>query len=833
MADQKIKMTPMMQQYMDIKSSYEDAILLFRLGDFYEAFFDDAKTISKTLQLVLTSRNGNDMAGIPHHALDGYLKKLVNAGFKVAICDQVEEPSQAKGIVKREVIRVVTPGTVIEDSILEITENSYLAGVLEADGRFEIIIIDISTGKSFAFERDSWENVLDILLKHSTVQLITPEGKKWDKRTDEIKKIKPLLYVEKLPDWYFNENEAVEHVKRVFKIGSVDFLEFPRTATSLFGAVLKYLEYQKMTAYDHLSRPVFVNPTDTLFLDSVTIENLNLIGKGKRDKSRSLIDVIDYTSTAMGSRKLREWILTPLRDRSRINDRQNHVEELLIKPDLAYEIEDTLKDVYDLERIISRVAYSRAVPKDLVSLRRTLEVIPSLLLKISEFEHFSDIIYRLDPLEDLKGLLQKSIVDEPSGSVGEGKTIKFGFDPELDEYLELLSGSSRKLQELEEFERERTGIQKLKIGKNNVYGYYIEVSRANSSKVPDDYVRKQTLVSSERFICDSLKPIEEKMNHAQEMIEKLERSIFQKFLDAVLSYISPLKEIADALSTLDVYVSMSKCAHKYDYIRPDFSSSGKIEITDGRHPVVERFEDSFIPNDLILNDDSYFVILTGPNMSGKSTYLRQIALIAILAQSGSFVPAKSVKIPILDRIFTRIGARDDLASGKSTFLVEMSETATILNNATSDSLIILDEVGRGTSTYDGISIAWVVSEYIYSNIGAYCIFATHYNELTELAGLYNGMKNMMVKVVEQDDEVIFLHKVVPGAADKSYGIEVARIAGLPDEVIERSYKILDTITDKNKIDGKIRVLGEKEIKGMKKNPTKKKKQCRHQMSFFD
>ncbi len=832
MADSDIKLTPMMQQYMDIKSNFEDAILFFRLGDFYEAFFDDARTISKTLQLVLTSRNGNDMAGIPHHALDGYLKKLVNAGFKVAICDQVEEPSQAKGIVRREVTRVVTPGTVVEDSILEYAENSFLAAV-SGTNIFEIVILDISTGQSYAFQRDSWENVLDIILKHSIVQLILPEGKIWKERNRELKKINPLLYIENLPDWYFNETESVEHVKRIFKIGSIDFLELPRESTALFGAMLKYLEYQKMSAYEHLSRPVFVNPSEILFLDSVTIENLNLTSKGKENKSRSLLEIIDNTSTAMGSRKLREWILTPLRNRSRITDRQNHVEELLEKWELARELEEKLKEVYDLERIISRVSYSKAVAKDLVSLRRTLEAIPEILVRITELENFSDILYRLNPLEDLKSLLQSAIEEEPSGIVGEGKTVKFGFNGEFDEYLELLSGSSEKLRNLEEYERERTGIQKLKIGKNNVYGYYIEVSKASTSKVPADYVRKQTLVSSERYISDSLKPIEEKMNHANEMIERLEKAIFNEILKTVISYVAPLKEISDALSTLDVFLSMSKCARKYGYVRPTFSQSGKFEITEGRHPVVERFEDSFIPNDLSLSDDSYFIILTGPNMSGKSTYLRQVALISILAQTGSFVPAKSVHMPLLDRIFTRIGARDDLASGKSTFLVEMSETATILNNATADSLVILDEVGRGTSTYDGISIAWVVSEYIFNNIGAYCIFATHYNELTELSTLYGGMKNMMVKVVEQEGEVVFLHKVVPGAADRSYGIEVARIAGLPPEVIERSYKILDTITDKNKIDGKIRVIGQKEITGIKKNPSRKSKQCRHQMSFFD
>ncbi len=829
------KLTPMMQQYMDIKSHYLDAILLFRLGDFYEAFFEDAKRISRVLQLVLTHRNGNDMAGIPHHALTNYLKKLVEAGFKVAICDQVEDPKQATGIVRREVTRVVTPGTVIEDSILQETTNSYMASAMQSGNAYFCVLLDISTGGSMVFQRKSWAEIEDIVKKFGTVQLLYPEGFEDEHAIRQLKKQLRGLYTEPLPKWYYNHDEAVNQLKRVFEVGDITFLELPTDACALYGATLKYLDYQHMDAFEHLSRPVYMNDQQRLLIDNTTVENLDLIGDAKEKRSGCLFNVIDRTVTSLGRRKLKEWLLSPLRSLEAITNRLDHVRQLIDGEWLLLSVEKALDEVYDIERIISRLSYKKATPADLVSLRSTLEVIPRIMALLADEPVFGDILRQLDPLEELKRLLNNALYDEPESQIGLGKTIREGFDEELDDYRELLTGSSKKLRELEDYERERTGISTLKIRQNKVFGYYIEISKAHSAKIPDDYERKQTLVSSERYISDALKPIEEKLTMAAERVETLEREAYRRLMEQSVAFIPQLKENAHALACLDAFVSLAKIAVEKNYCEPCFNRDRRFQIQDGRHPVVECFEDNFIPNDISLDQNGSFIILTGPNMSGKSTYLRQTALICLMAQMGSFVPATKANLPILDRIFTRIGARDDLSSGKSTFLVEMSETATILNNATQDSLVILDEVGRGTSTYDGISIAWVVSEYLHNTIGSYTIFATHYNELTELANLYEGMKNMCVKVLEEDNAVVFLHKVEAGISSKSYGIEVAKIAGLPKEVVYRAHEVLDTITEEKNLEGKVRVLGFKqmdEIRKKSQKTSKLKKRKTQQLSIF-
>jgi DNA mismatch repair protein MutS len=829
------KLTPMMQQYMDIKSNFQDAILLFRLGDFYEAFFEDAKRISRVLQLVLTHRNGNDMAGIPHHALNNYLKKLVEAGLKVAICDQVEDPKQATGIVRREVTRVVTPGTVIEDSILQETTNSYMASVMASNNGFFCVLLDISTGGSMVFQRNTWQELEDIVKKFQTVQLLYPEGFESEIAVQQLKKQVSGLYIEALPKWYYNVDEAVAQLERVFEVGDISFLELPSNACALFGATLKYLDYQHMDAFEHLSRPVYMNDQQRLLIDNTTVENLDLIGDSRDKRSASLFTVIDRTVTSLGKRKLKEWLLSPLRNQEAIQSRLDHVRELVEDEWLRSSLEQALDEVYDIERILSRLSYRKVSPADFVSLRSTLEKIPEIIELLQEHPVFGDVLNHLDPITELKKLLEKALYEEPDSQIGLGKTIKEGFDEELDEYRELLTGSGKKLKELETYERERTGISNLKIKQNKVFGYYIEVSKAHTSKIPDDYVRKQTLVSSERYVSDALKPIEEKLTMAAERVETLERQAFNRLMEHSTGFIPQLKENAFALACLDSYLSMAKLAVEKNYCEPTFNNQRVLKIEGGRHPVVECFEENFIPNDISLDQRGSFIILTGPNMSGKSTYLRQTALTCLMAQMGSFIPAKSAQLPILDRIFTRIGARDDLSSGKSTFLVEMSETATILNNATEDSLVILDEVGRGTSTYDGISIAWVVSEYLHNTIGAYTIFATHYNELTELANLYDGMKNLCVKVLEENKEVIFLHKVEEGISSKSYGVEVAKIAGLPKEVVERAHEVLDTITDEKNLEGKIRVLGLKqmdEIKKKSRKSSKTKKRKTQQLSMF-
>ncbi|HPF16441.1 MAG TPA: DNA mismatch repair protein MutS [Thermotogota bacterium] len=829
------KLTPMMQQYMDIKSLYLDAILLFRLGDFYEAFFEDAKRISRVLQLVLTHRNGNDMAGIPYHALNNYLKKLVEAGFKVAICDQVEDPKQATGIVRREVTRVVTPGTVIEDSILQETTNSYMASVMKSPSAYFCVLLDISTGSSMVFQRKTWNELEDIVKKFGTVQLLYPEGFEDEHAIRQLKKQMRGLYIEALPKWYYNHDEAVNQLQRVFEVGDISFLELPADACALYGATLKYLDYQHMDAFEHLSRPVYMNDQKRLLIDNTTVENLDLIGDTKEKQSGCLFNVIDRTLTSLGKRKLKEWLLSPLKNLEEITSRLDHVRQLVVNEWLISCLEKALDEVYDIERIISRLSYKKVTPADFCSLRSTLQVIPQIIEFLADEPVFGDINGQLDPVEELKALLNRALYDEPESQIGLGKTIREGFDEELDEYRELLTGGSKKLRELEDYERQRTGISTLKIRQNKVFGYYIEISKAHSAKIPDDYERKQTLVSSERYISDALKPIEEKLTMASERVDTLEHEAYRRLMEQSLAFIPRLKENAHALACLDGFVSLAKIAVEKNYSEPVFNRERRVHIQGGRHPVVECFEDNFIPNDISLDQNGSFIILTGPNMSGKSTYLRQTALICLMAQMGSFVPATKANLPILDRIFTRIGARDDLSSGKSTFLVEMSETATILNNATSDSLVILDEVGRGTSTYDGISIAWVVSEYLHNTIGSYTIFATHYNELTELANLYDGMKNMCVKVLEEDNAVVFLHKVEAGISSKSYGIEVAKIAGLPKEVVQRAHEVLDTITEEKNLEGKVRVLGFKQMDEIRKKSqkTKKMKQRKtQQLSFF-
>ncbi len=838
------KTTPMMKQYQEIKAQYTDAILLFRLGDFYEAFFEDAKTVSKTLQLVLTHRNGNDMAGIPYHALENYLKKLVNAGFKVAICEQVEDPKEAKGIVRREVTRIVTPGTVVEESLIEDSSNIFMASVMDMEDDYYVVLLDISTGQSMIFKRDNWSTIEDILKKFDVVQLLYPETGEWEMRIIGTKKQLKDLYAEPLPGWYYNHSESVNQLKRVFDVGDLAFLELPNEAVTLFGATLKYLEYQHMNAFYHLSRPMYMNNMDRMMIDNTTVENLNLFSSRGDRRSKSLFDVINSASTSMGNRKLKDWLLSPLRNEDEILKRLDHVRELYSDEVFLEELQMLLNDIYDIERIISRLSYKKIQPADYVSLKSTLETIPGIMDLMDGRKTFIDLYEELDPLEELCKLLERALYDEPDSQVGLGKTIRQGFKKELDSYRELLQGSGEKLKELEEYERKRTGISKLRIRKNKVYGYYIEVSKANASKVPDDYERKQTLVSSERYISDALKPIEEDLNRAIEMVEALEKEAFRDLIEMTFDYIGRLQKNATALACVDVYVSLAKTAVKNGYCEPAFNKNGDFSVLKGRHPVVEEFEEQFIPNDLVMDHDNSFIILTGPNMSGKSTYLRQTALICLLAQTGSFVPAERANLPILDRIFTRIGARDDLSSGKSTFLVEMSETATILNNATEDSLVILDEVGRGTSTYDGISIAWVVSEHLYSVVGAYTIFATHYNELTELSNLYSGMKNMRVEVTEKDGSVIFLHKVADGVASKSYGIEVARIAGLPPSVVERAHDVLSSITAEKKLDKKIRVLGNQQLEEIKSKTAsrkigggrirrRKKRATENQLSIFE
>ncbi len=801
----------MMKQYMEIKRKYKDAILLFRLGDFYEAFFEDAHTVSKVLNIVLTKRQGAPMAGIPHHALDPYLKKLVDAGYKVAICEQVEDPSKAKGLVKREVVRVVTPGTLIEDELLSSSSNNFILSIWKSIA----VYADVSTGEVFIRFHKDLNELLDLAQNVGVSQVICPRD-----IFDEVSK-KLNVFVEILDDWYYSKDGAEDEIKSAFKIEDISHFELGDAIHPLV-ALIRYVKYTLVTPDLSLKTPKILKEDEFLVLDPVTVENLALI-PGERKKN--LFDVLNNTKTSMGARLLKRWILQPLRNRLEIERRLDTVETFMEDLLLLNELREYLDKIYDLERINTRLSYNRTTPKDLVSLRESLRVVSDINSLLETNEKLSKM--KLEDLSELVEFLDKSIRDDPSSSVGNGEVIKEGFSKELDDYRYLLEHVEERLREFERKERRRTGIQNLKVGYNQVFGYYIEVSKANLKRVPPDYIRKQTLVNSERFITPELKEFESRVLSAKDRIEEIEKKLYQEILDNVRSYKDKIDSIAERISELDVFSTLAHDAIIYNYVRPEFSEN-TLHLEDFRHPVVERFVEDFVPNDLDLNSEKRFVILTGPNMSGKSTFIRQVGIVAVMAQMGSFVPARRAILPIFDRVFTRMGARDDVSGGRSTFMVEMSEVALILSHATEKSLILLDEIGRGTSTFDGISIAWAVSEYIHEKIKAMTLFATHYTELTELASMYDGMINMTIEVVEREGKVIFLHKVIEGVADRSYGIEVAKIAGLPDEVVNRAKEVLDAIVEKSDLEKKLRVLDSSKVERIKRS----KKRSENQLDLF-
>lgn len=820
------KLTPMMRQYLALKEKHKDAILLFRLGDFYEAFFEDAKTVSQELQIVLTQRNGVPMAGIPYHALDNYLRKLVDAGFKVAICDQMEDASQAKGLVRREVTRIVTPGTVVEEGMLG-EENNFALLLFPLDEDYAFALCDVSTGELFV-GRLSREAIEDLLERGDIREVLLPLEKRTFGR--ELKKLHPSLYIDYLDDWFYDKSATEEEIKKQYGLATIDPLELSKEEIWATAAMLRYLSFMQRTEVRHLMLPTTFKRSDTMTLDSSTVENLELV-TSQSGKPVSLYHTLKNTKTQMGARLLKSWIVAPSLDRKTIEERLDIVEAFVRDHTLLAEIREYLSGVFDVERIVTRVNLKKASPKDLVRLRTTLQVVPAVEEALETNEELVGLLDFPDSCDKLSTLLQRAIMEAPEGPVGSGGVVREGFSQELDEYRELLSNGERVMREFEVRERMKTGIPNLKVGYNKVFGYYIEVSKSQARKVPQEYERKQTLVNAERFVTPELKEYEERVLSAQERIEELESAIFEEVCEEVAKNTGKLRQLGRWLAELDVLASFAETALKYNYVRPEFSSDGGLELINSRHPVVERHVDQFIPNDLLLDRENRFVILTGPNMSGKSTYLRQIGLIAIMAQMGSFVPAERAVLPIFDRIFTRIGARDDVTSGKSTFLVEMAEVSTILNHATKRSLILLDEVGRGTATFDGISIAWAVSEYIHNAIRAYVIFATHFAELTELARMYIGIVNKAVLVRETPDGVLFLHKVVDGAADKSYGVEVAKLAGIPEPVIERAKEILDIIESQSKLDKSLRILTNAEVRRIAN--TRKKRFAADQLKLFE
>lgn len=803
------EMTPMMAQYIEIKKDYPDTILFFRLGDFYEMFFDDAYTASKALELTLTSRSYSKgekapMCGVPFHSAEGYIARLVNKGYKVAICEQVEDPATAKGIVKRDVIRIITKGSIIENALLDESKNNYLAVIYMTQSGAGLCFTDISTGvvnlTHFEDENTLQNNIMNELGSFSPSEIVLNRICAENKAVTSFISKRIEASCEMPDDSYFVYddcyNACIEHFGEE-KVNSLGFVSDSKAVIAL-GAALRYLKNMQKNGLENISEVNFYSDKQFMKLDYSTLRNLEVTQSMKTgEKKGSLLWVLDKTKTAMGKRLLRSWLEKPLISVAQITRRHNAVDELVNNPSCLSELTEKLCGVFDIERLITRIMYESANAKDLNSLKQTLECIPEIkmLLYDCKSTYLSQQFLNLDVLEDVRALIHASINDEAPFSVREGGMIKDGFNSELDELRHIQNGGKEFILDIELREKERTGIPKLKIGYNRVFGYYIEVTNSYKELVPEDYIRKQTLANCERYITQELKDLESKVLGAQERIVKLEYEIFCQIRSQVAKQYSRIKATASALASTDVICSLANVAISNNYVCPTILDSNVIRIKDGRHPVVEVVLDStpFVPNDTYMDcGDDRCAIITGPNMAGKSTYMRQVAIICLMAQVGSFVPAHSAELGVVDSIYTRVGASDDLATGQSTFMVEMNEVSNILKNATKNSLIILDEVGRGTSTFDGMSIARAVLEYIADKkkIGAKTLFSTHYHELTELEGHIDGINNYNICVKKRGDTITFLRRIVRGKADGSYGIEVAKLAGIPNAVVSRARVIL-------------------------------------------
>lgn len=802
-------LSPMMQQYFEIKKNYEDTVLMFRLGDFYEMFFDDAKIASKELELVLTGRDCGleeraPMCGVPFHAADSYIAKLVSKGHKVAICEQMEDPAIAKGIVKRDVIRVITPGTVIESAMLDESKNNYLASVCAANGSVGICFIDISTGEVnlTEFSENVEQRVINEMGRYTPTEIIlNKEVVSFKSFADFISKKLEASVELLIEEFEFSRAEAV--CKEHFNTNDLTTISLNQrnTAVCALGAALTYLKSTQRRELENINNINFYTDAKLMSLSVSAIRNLELLETMRdRDKKGSLLWLLDKTKTAMGKRMLRSFIERPLYDCAEISKRLNAVDELYTKPELREREISLLVSVYDMERLMTRIVYNTANAKELLSLCTTLKNLPELKENLSACNSslLKYIYNEIDVLSDVCSLIEVSIKEDAPFSVRDGGMIKDGFNKELDELRDIVNGGKSILAKLEADEQEKTGIKKLKIGYNKVFGYYFEVLNSYKELVPDTYIRKQTLSNCERYITEELKELETKVLGAQERIVGLEYEIFNSIRKKIAGEYLRTQRTAHAVALLDVFCSFAAVSVKNNYTRPNINDKGILRISEGRHPVVEEIQKGtlFVPNDTILDcEDNRLAVITGPNMAGKSTYMRQIAIITLMAQIGCFVPAKSADIGIVDSIFTRVGASDDLASGQSTFMVEMNEVAEILKYATKNSLIILDEIGRGTSTFDGMSIARSVVEYIADKkkIGAKTLFATHYHELSDLEGTVDGVKNYNIAVKKRGDDITFLRRIVRGGADGSYGIEVAKLAGVPDNVIKRAKAILKTL----------------------------------------
>lgn len=802
--------SPMMQHYLKTKEEYKDCILFYRLGDFYEMFFDDALVVSKELELTLTGKDCGQaerapMCGIPFHAAETYLNRLVANGHKVAICEQVEDPKQAKGIVKREVIRIVTPGTNLNTQALDETKNNYLMSIVYLGEKIGVSIADFSTGDYFVTELSSGSELIDEINKFVPSEIITNEYFSMSGIDLTAVNDKLGITMSTLDSWYFDEDTCIKKLLTHFKVGVLDGLGLKdyTAGTIAAGALLLYLYEMQKGSVDHITSIVPYTTGKYMLIDSSSRRNLELVETMReKQKKGSLLWVLDKTKTAMGARALRSMIEQPLINKEDILKRQAGIEECNNRAIDREEIREYLNPVYDLERIMTKISCKSANPRDLIAFRNSLEMLPHIkkLIGTMESDLFAECFANLDDLADIYSLISSAIVEEPPITIREAGIIKEGFSKEADELRRAKTEGKEWLAQLEAREKEATGIKNLKVKYNKVFGYYLEVTNSFKDLVPADWVRKQTLTNAERYTTDELKKLEDVILGAEDKLCSLEYDLFNEVRDSIAAEVRRIKSTARAIAEIDVYTALSVVAQQYNYVKPAINEKGIIDIKNGRHPVVEKMirNDMFVANNTYLdNAKNRISIITGPNMAGKSTYMRQTALIVLMAQIGSFVPAQEANIGIVDRIFTRVGASDDLASGQSTFMVEMTEVANILRNATPKSLLILDEIGRGTSTFDGLSIAWAVVEYIANTklLGAKTLFATHYHELTELEGTLDGVNNYCIAVKENGDDIVFLRKIIKGGADKSYGIQVAKLAGVPDTVIERAKELVADLSD--------------------------------------
>jgi len=827
-------LTPMMRQYFFIKEQHKDALLFFRLGDFYELFFEDAKIASKELEIVLTGRDcGSDekapMCGVPHHAADNYIIKLINKGYKVAICEQTQDAKDAKGIVERDVVRIITPGTVTTLSALDEKNNNFLAALSYNKGKFGLAIVDITTGEFFVSQYDNNEihgSLLNELGKISPSEVIISENLKDNKPILDYFNIANITSVSIFHEWAFDFSTAYQKLLNYFSVQSLEGYgcEKLKAAISAAGALLEYVSQTQKSLLRNINKIQTYHPTEFMIIDNNALRNLEIVENSReRIKRNSLLWHLDSTKTAAGARLLRSWLLHPLKNIAEINRRQKCIIEFIKNSEDFDKLRKILSNINDIERLCGRISAKSATPRDLIALKESIFSLPLVieLLESVDAELIQECVCNIDLLKDISSLIEQAIINEPSITLKEGNIIKSGFSDKLDKLRFAMKDGRTWIANLEQEERLKTGIKNLKAGFNKVFGYYLEVTKSYYELVPDYFIRKQTLANCERFITPELKDVEVTILGAEEKSITMEYELFVEVRDSIGEQIERIQKTAKSISIIDVLSSLTKVSIDYNYVCPEMLETDELTIVGGRHPLVEKMlpAKSFIPNDTTLNsDDNRVMIITGPNMAGKSTYLRQVALIVIMAQIGCFIPAESAKIGLVDKVFTRIGASDDLISGQSTFMMEMNEVANILNNLTSRSLLILDEIGRGTSTFDGLSIAWSVIEYIsrQKSIVAKTLFATHYHELTELEGKLAGVKNYCISVKEQGDNIIFLRKIIRGGADKSFGIQVAKLAGLPPSVIKRANEILQK-------------LEEADINNLNRN---KKKSQSKQLSMF-